>query len=103
MPKSRWARAHFSASTAVAFFRRFPPQNATAWVRFAQALNGTGFRDEAKSAARNGWVMGLLSNADEAFVLDDLPRRADHRSITTRGWTSCCGRGRRPRPRARSC
>jgi soluble lytic murein transglycosylase len=71
----------FSASTAVAFFRRFPPQNATAWVRFAQALNGTGFRDEAKSAARNGWVMGLLSNADEGFVLTTFPdalTAADH-------------------------
>src|ERR1700712_950995 len=63
----------FSASTAAAFFRRYPPQNATALVRFAQALNGIGARDEAKSAARNGWVMGLLSNADEAFVLATFP------------------------------
>jgi len=59
----------FSASTTVAFFRRFPPQNATAWVRFAQALSNMGARDEAKSAARKGWVSGALSQTDEAFVL----------------------------------
>jgi soluble lytic murein transglycosylase len=66
-------QGNFSASTAVAFFRRFPPQNATAWVRFAQALNGTGARDEAKSAARNGWITGALSTADESFVLTTFP------------------------------
>jgi len=63
----------WSASTAVAFFRRYPPQTATAWIRFAQALNGTGARDEAKSAARSGWVMGALSTADESFVLTTFP------------------------------
>ena len=66
-------QGNFSASTAAAFFRRFPPQNATAWVRFAQALSGIGARDEAKSAARNGWVAGLLSTADESFVLTSFP------------------------------
>jgi len=66
-------QGNFSVSTAAAFFRRFPPQNATAWVRFAQVLNGTGARDEAKSAARNGWIMGVLSNADESFVLTTFP------------------------------
>ncbi|QDZ07491.1 lytic transglycosylase domain-containing protein [Sphingomonas panacisoli] len=67
------AQGNFSASTAAAFFRRFPPQNATAWVRFAQALNGLGARDEAKSAARNGWTSGALSTADESFVLTTFP------------------------------
>ncbi|MDB5679569.1 lytic transglycosylase domain-containing protein [Sphingomonas bacterium] len=89
----------FSASTAVAFFRRFPPQNAAAWERFAQALNGTGFRDEAKSAARNGWVMGLLSNGDEAFVLATFPdalTTADHDArmdqLLWQGQTAAAGR-----------
>ncbi len=71
----------FAPSTAAAFFRRFPPQNATAWVRFAQALNGLGARDEAKNAARNGWVAGALSTADESFVLttfSDALSPADH-------------------------
>ncbi|MEO5938412.1 MAG: lytic transglycosylase domain-containing protein [Sphingomonas sp.] len=66
-------QGNFSALTAVAFFRRYPPQNATNWVRFAQALNGTGARDEAKRAARNGWIMGVLSAADESLVLTTFP------------------------------
>ena len=75
------AQGTWSASTAAAFFRRYPPQNATAWIRFAQALNGLNARDEAKTAARNGWVMGALSSADEAYVLATFPDAltpADH-------------------------
>ncbi|MBN8814728.1 MAG: transglycosylase SLT domain-containing protein [Sphingomonas sp.] len=74
-------QGNFSASTAIAFFRRYPPQNATAWVRFAQALNNTGARDEAKNAARTGWVTGPLSTADESIVLttfSDALTPADH-------------------------
>ena len=92
-------RGTFSASTAVAFFRRFPPQSATAWERFAQALNGTGLRDEAKSAARAGWVMGILSDADEAFVLATFPdalTTADHDArmdqLLWQGQTAAAGR-----------
>lgn len=74
-------QGNFSASIAAAFFRRFPPQNATTWVRFAQALNNIGARDEAKNAARNGWVAGQLSTTDESFVLTTFPDAlapADH-------------------------
>ena len=74
-------QGNYSASIAVAFFRRFPPQNATAWARFAQALNGIGARDEANGAARNAWVSGALSTADESFVLTNFPGAlsvADH-------------------------
>jgi len=63
----------WSPSTAVAFFRRYPPQNATAWVRFADALTATGAMDEARTAARNAWVQGALSAADESKVLATWP------------------------------
>ncbi|HEX4693532.1 lytic transglycosylase domain-containing protein [Sphingomonas sp.] len=89
----------WSASTAVSFFRRYPPQTATAWIRFAQALNGTGARDEAKSAARSGWVMGALSPADESFVLTTFPDAltpADHDArmdqLLWQGQTAAAGR-----------
>ncbi|MGN6818067.1 MAG: lytic transglycosylase domain-containing protein, partial [Sphingomonas sp.] len=57
----------------VAFFRRYPPQNGTAWVRFADALTATGATDEARTAARNAWVQGALSAADESKVLATWP------------------------------
>ena len=58
-----------SVSTVIAFFRRYPPQSASAWIRYAQALSGAGMPSEAKNAARLGWTMGTLSPSDEAIVL----------------------------------
>lgn len=63
----------WSPSTAVAFFRRYPPQTGTAWVRFADALSATGAMDEARTAARNAWIQGALSAADESKVLATWP------------------------------
>jgi soluble lytic murein transglycosylase len=57
-----------SPSTAVAFFRRFPPLTAAGKVRFAQSLSAAGYRDEANLAARNAWVAGNLSVTDEAAI-----------------------------------
>ena len=63
------ATGSWSPTTVAAFFRRYPPQNGTAWTRFAEALAATGAADEAKSAARNAWISGLLSPADETKIL----------------------------------
>jgi soluble lytic murein transglycosylase len=63
----------WSPSTAVAFFRRYPPQTGTAWVRFADALTATGAMDEARTAARNAWIQGALSAEDESKVLATWP------------------------------
>ena len=63
----------WSPSTAVAFFRRYPPQTGTAWVRFADALTATGAMDEARTAARNAWIQGALSADDESKVLATWP------------------------------
>ena len=97
-------QGNFSASTAVAFFRRFPPQNATAWVRFAQALNGIGCarRGEERGAQRAG-CQGILSNADEAFVLTTFPDAlTDGRSRCADGPVAVAGTDERG-VRARSC
>jgi soluble lytic murein transglycosylase len=66
-------RAPFSASMVISFFRRYPPQTASAWMRYAQALAGFGTPVEAKAAARAAWVMGTLSPGDEALVLSTWP------------------------------
>jgi soluble lytic murein transglycosylase len=58
-----------SPSTAVAFFRRFPPLTAAGKVRFAQSLAAAGYRDEANVAARNAWVSGNLAVNDEAAII----------------------------------
>ncbi|MES2095450.1 MAG: lytic transglycosylase domain-containing protein [Pseudomonadota bacterium] len=74
-------RAPFSANLVISFFRRYPPQTASAWMRYAQALGGFGTPAEAKAAARNGWAMGTLTPADEAMVLASWPdalTAADH-------------------------
>lgn len=109
------ARPGGSSETAVAFFRRYPPQNATAWLRFAQALAATGAQGEAKNAARNGWTLGALAPADEALVLAnwrDALSPADHDlrmdQLLWQGQTSAAARqvlltsaARRPLFRAR--
>jgi soluble lytic murein transglycosylase len=63
----------WSPSTAVAFFRRYPPQTAASWVRFAEALTATGAMDEARTAARNAWIQGPLSPTDESKILTTWP------------------------------
>jgi soluble lytic murein transglycosylase len=54
-----------SPSLVVSFFRKFPPQTATANLRFAEALAAGGFKAEAAAAARQAWVSGPLSPEDE--------------------------------------
>lgn len=58
-----------SASAIIAFFRKFPPQSATAYLRYAEALDEQDRRDEAADAARSAWVAGVLSSDDEARLL----------------------------------
>ena len=60
---------NWSPSTAVAFFRRFPPLTNTSRARFAQALAATGVRDEAILAAHEAWVSGALPAAEESAIL----------------------------------
>lgn len=62
-----------SPSTTVAYFRRFPPVTGTGWVRYAEALNATGARDEAATAARNAWISGSLATTDEAKIIATWP------------------------------
>ncbi len=67
------ANPGWSPTTAVAFFRRYPPQTGAAWVRFADALTATGAMDEARTAARNAWIQGALPTDDESKVLATWP------------------------------
>ncbi|MES2157088.1 MAG: lytic transglycosylase domain-containing protein [Pseudomonadota bacterium] len=52
-----------------AFFARFPARTATGHARNATALMQMGRMDEARVAARNAWIGGSLSVADEARLL----------------------------------
>jgi soluble lytic murein transglycosylase len=54
-----------SLSTVIAFFSRFPPQTATAALRYAEALAGAGRQDEARVVARQAWTIGALTPEDE--------------------------------------
>ena len=58
-----------SSDQVMAFFRRYPPLSATASLRFAEALSARGFREEAKTAARNAWIGGALTPEDESRLL----------------------------------
>ncbi len=60
---------NWSPTTAVSFFRRFPPLTNAGRARFAEALSATGARDEANLAAEKAWVSGSLSAGDEAKLL----------------------------------
>jgi soluble lytic murein transglycosylase len=55
-----------SPATIVAFFQKFPPQTATAGLRYAEALRSMGRRDEAAEEARKSWRSGALTPEDEA-------------------------------------
>ncbi len=56
-------------SQVVAFFTRFPALSATAQLRYAEALEALGKRDEARIAARSAWLMGAMLPEDEARLL----------------------------------
>lgn len=70
-----------SSDQVIAFFRRYPPLSATAGLRFAEALSARGLREEARTAARNAWIGGVLAPEDEARLLTgfaDAILPADH-------------------------
>ncbi|MBA3898408.1 MAG: lytic transglycosylase domain-containing protein, partial [Sphingomonadaceae bacterium] len=53
----------------IGFFRQFPPQTPTAWLRYAEALDATGQRSAARDAARRAWTGGALSIDDETQLV----------------------------------
>ncbi len=53
----------------VNFFSRFPPQSASAHLRYAEALEQSGKRSEALAAARSAWLAGALIPSDEQIFL----------------------------------
>ncbi len=57
-------------STVTAFFKKFPPQSATAHLRYAEALDSLGSKDEARNAARMAWVSGSLTPQDESRLIN---------------------------------
>ncbi|MBH1997751.1 MAG: lytic transglycosylase domain-containing protein [Sphingomonadaceae bacterium] len=59
----------FDPRQVTAFFARFPARTATGHARNAVALMQVGRMDEARMAARNAWIGGTLSPADEARLL----------------------------------
>ncbi len=64
-----------------AYFARFAPTTATNALRFAEALDAIGRRDEAKRAARRAWTMGVLAPVDESRLVARWPgllSTADH-------------------------
>ena len=64
-----------------AYFGRFAPTTATSGLRYAEALDAIGRRDEAKTAARRAWTMGGLSPEDEVRLMSrwqGLMSTADH-------------------------
>lgn len=63
------ARAGASPARIIAFFRQFPPQNATSGAYFAQTLATSGLAAEAAMQARLAWRMGGMSAADETEFL----------------------------------
>ncbi len=72
---------NWSPSTAVNFFRRFPPMSNASKARFAQALAATGMRDEAALAAHVAWVSGALPPTEESALLTGFASnlgQADH-------------------------
>jgi soluble lytic murein transglycosylase len=56
-------------TSALAFFRRFPPQTAGGAVAHARALAATGDQARAREEARRAWRMGAMSAADENALL----------------------------------
>ncbi|QGP79311.1 lytic transglycosylase domain-containing protein [Sphingobium sp. CAP-1] len=59
----------FDPAQVATFFARFPARSATGHARNAIALIQLGRMAEARVAARNAWIGGSLSPADEARLL----------------------------------
>ncbi|HUD95778.1 lytic transglycosylase domain-containing protein [Sphingobium sp.] len=59
----------YDPAQVTAFFARFPARTATGHARNAVALMQLGRMNEARIAARNAWIGGSLSPADEARLL----------------------------------
>jgi soluble lytic murein transglycosylase len=58
-----------SPSQVSTFFRMFPPRNATAHLRHADALAALGDNAGALAAARTAWLSGALGPDDESRIL----------------------------------
>lgn len=56
-----------------AYFARVTPATATGALRYAEALDAVGRRDEARAMARRAWTMGALATDDEARLLARFP------------------------------
>jgi soluble lytic murein transglycosylase len=76
----------FDPRQVAAFFDRYPPRTATGHARYAMALMQTGRADQARVAARNAWIGGILTPTDESrllslfgsgFTIADHDQRAD--------------------------
>ncbi len=61
-----------SASAIITFFRKYPPQSPSAWLRYAEALDEQDRSFEAVDAARKSWIGGALSTEDESRLLTRL-------------------------------
>src|SRR3569623_3557635 len=90
---------NWSPSTAVAFFRRFPPLSNTSKARFAQALAASGVRNEAILAAHEAWVSGALPPTEESAIhsgfsssLGQADQDARMDMLLWQGATSAAGR-----------
>ncbi len=59
-------------SIIISYFEKFQPQSATSWLRYAEALQSSGRRDQALSAARNAWRKGALTPEDETRFLSQF-------------------------------
>ncbi|WP_205452199.1 lytic transglycosylase domain-containing protein [Sphingobium estronivorans] len=59
----------YDPGQVVPFFTRFPPRTATGNARYALALMQQGRMGEARIAARNAWIGGILTPDDEARLL----------------------------------
>ncbi len=54
-----------SANLVTSYFSRFPPQTATAGLRYAEALAATGRGADAQTVAKLAWTLGALTPEDE--------------------------------------
>jgi soluble lytic murein transglycosylase len=71
----------------VSFFTRYPPQTASAGLRFAEAQEAMGQRDAARLSAKRAWAMGPLTPEDEARLIGRFGSaltQADHDARTDR-------------------
>ncbi|MEP6785173.1 MAG: transglycosylase SLT domain-containing protein [Sphingomonadales bacterium] len=64
-----------------AYFTRYAPTTATSGLRYAEALDASGRREDARRAAKRAWTLGALSADDEARLMARWPgllTAADH-------------------------